>query len=251
MATIIFPTENDVGAVTTNDGRAFTEAKTSAILGASHPSTRVLSGFELSSTSTLDVTITAGVAVINGYRIEVTASTTHTVSASTNSQVLFLKLDDKVDGLIESASFVVGTHNTTLDNAVALIFVDATSSITGTHDVRDLLGGYKVFSGDLSGIQRDNGNHMRLRARCGFRPDRVWYYGINVGKGVMVRDYDERGVIVDSWGPPVGKDSDGTDDGSPVGSTDFNEWDVDMDINLNSDTTITTGIYIRIESAAT
>ncbi len=250
MATIIFPTENDVGAVTTNDGRAFTEAKTSAILGASHPATRVLSGFELSSTSTLDVTITAGVAVINGYRIEVTASTTHTVSASTNSQVLFLKLNDKVDGLIESASFVVGNHNTTLDNAVPLLFIDATSSVTNTYDVRDLLGGYKILTGDTSALQRDNGSHIRLRVRCGFRPDRVWYVG--AGVGMITRDWDERGLIVNSYGPPVGKDSDRNDDGSPTGSTDWNEWDVDMDFALNTDYKNTnSATYIRVESAAT
>lgn len=133
MADKIFPSKNDVGPVA-GDGRIATEAsladwRNSAAAPFSHyrdgeqvSPGGVLSGFDFSSGTAISVTLTAGTAVIEGYKVEDTDTIVGTLTASLFNFV-FLALT-KSSGLVTGLELQVRTA-ATFDAALASVPPDA------------------------------------------------------------------------------------------------------------------------------
>ena len=158
MAITIFPTENDVGA-NTNDGRAFTESKWSDLIGNGGPRNRVISGFEMTinDPNDMDVTFSAGLAIVAGYLIESDAAITVTVlDLRTGFDNAFTL------GLVKSGGLVTG----------------ATISEHGRNVAREdatCLGAVTGFTGSETSIQRGKETHDNGEA--------FWLYAGALGNG--------------------------------------------------------------------
>lgn len=204
MAIVCFPTEGNIGAAAdTQDGRAFTELRWLQAIGHLRPRKIIIEGCQYTSSAGLVATYTAGVAIINGTRVELTTTEEITMTAS-ETNLVFLELA-YTDGLVTGAELV--EHPTTVqppdtDNSILLteLVCDA-GAITANSDRRDLEG--QILHGNVSGSEPSP------LVECGFRPEFVQWWGLSTsGSGVLhaagagTREGDDDGY---SW-----RDLDGT-----------------------------------------
>lgn len=186
MADKIFPSTNDVGPVA-GDGRIATESsladwRNSAAALLSHyrngeqvGAGGVISGFDFSSGTATSITLTAGTAVIRGYKVEDTDTIVGTLTASTFNFV-FLALT-KSGGLVTGLELQVrtaATFNTALasvpdDSILIWCFETDGSSIVTQYDFR------KCPSNIMTGSYIGNDAATRT-IDLGFRPKMVEIY---------------------------------------------------------------------------
>ena len=186
MADKIFPSTNDVGPVA-GDGRIATEVNLSdwrssaaAILshyrnGEQVSPGGVRSGFDFSSGAATSVTLTAGTAVIEGYKCEDTDTIVGTLTASLFNFV-FLALT-KSGGLVTGLELQVRTA-ATFDAALASVPADAILIWCFETDATDIVGQYdfrQVESGIVTGSYIGDDAATRT-FNLGFRPKLVQVY---------------------------------------------------------------------------
>jgi hypothetical protein len=223
MADKIFPSTNDVGPVA-GDGRIATEANLSdwrssaaAILshyrnGEQVSPGGVRSGFDFSSGTATSVTLTAGTAVIEGYKCEDTDTIVGTLTASLFNFV-FLALT-KSGGLVTGLELQVRTA-ATFDAALASVPADAILIWCFETDATDIVGQYdfrQVESGIVTGSYIGDDAATRT-FNLGFRPKLVQVYRnedprfiaqspLAVPRNITVEGMDPRHglAIIDSGG---------------------------------------------------
>jgi len=133
MATKIYPSQNDVG-VSAGDGRIPTEASMSDRLLSTMPfqsrhrngtgvgSGGVVSGFDVNTVTATLITFNAGTALIRGFKVEETATTTATLVANQFNWV-FLRLT-KTASLVTGLAYTVNS-NVTFNESFGAVPVDS------------------------------------------------------------------------------------------------------------------------------
>lgn len=133
MTTKIFPSQNDIG-VTAGDGRVPTEASWSDIQLSTAPfqsrhrdgsgigSGGVVSGFDVNTSNATSVTFNLGTAVIRGFKVEETGTTTATLLVDKFNWV-FLRLT-KTASLVTGLAYTVNS-TTNFDDGYGSIPVDS------------------------------------------------------------------------------------------------------------------------------
>lgn len=106
----------------------------------------VITGFDIASSSGLDITINPGEAIISGYRVEKDTQTTLTMSDDATSYIYYQITIDAND-VVTSQGFVVNTTGVQPSNSVPIAeVVTATGAVSSQSDKRQM--GFKVNSAD-------------------------------------------------------------------------------------------------------
>ena len=144
MATTIFPTTNDVSAAPGGGGKGLSEPNLSGWLKALAGTNFVVSGFTLpSSDPDLTISIGAGEAVIEGYRVVIDTATGLALAPNATNHI-YLKLTRDGAGNVNGAAFEVNTAGIQPAESVYLAqAVTNATSVTSTVDKRPL--GLMVF----------------------------------------------------------------------------------------------------------
>lgn len=149
---IVNPTRNDVGGG--GEGRFWTEQKITQMFDASAPS-QVKSGLEMAVSATLTSPVSAGVALLKGYRVETTETNITVPDASVT--YLMLQLVKDVDGNVTEAVFEINATGvpTNPDSMLIAVITSAGGAITDVRDYspRGIVGGLTplIFWGIVNG----------------------------------------------------------------------------------------------------
>jgi len=164
----IFPTNNDV-ATTTSNGETITETNLSSIIGAvgSQRKAYIVSGITTSTAAGLVIDIAAGVAIINGYRFEFDAATSHTATDALTDNTLQIRLDKTAD-LVTGYTLVESTGSSPVDDDhLPICEFTSSTTITSVSQARVLHA-----PGCVSGTYTGDDTEARLIS-LGFTPRRV------------------------------------------------------------------------------
>lgn len=149
MATVVFPTVNDVGG--SGQGKTIKESQLSAWLSKVFDMSFVVSGLTGGTSANLTLTIAAGECFISGYRVQETTSRTKAITASSSRDV-YLQLtrdgSNNVTGtqLVEQAA---GSAAPT-DSVLLGTATTSASAITGWTDKRPGTGSSLVLQGTFA-----------------------------------------------------------------------------------------------------
>ncbi len=137
MATKVWPSTNDVGGA--GAGKVITESNLTSWIKTLVAQNFVVSGFTVpASSTTLNLDVAAGEAILSGYRVVIDAATTVTCTASATNHI-YLQLTRDASNNVTEATFAVNTTGTAPADSVkiATAVADATSIISTT-DARQL-----------------------------------------------------------------------------------------------------------------
>ncbi|RLB94235.1 MAG: hypothetical protein DRH26_01800 [Deltaproteobacteria bacterium] len=137
--TTIFPTELDIAEIV-GDGNLYLEANIARILHNKYPRNSIplkddgTIGFTFSgATGGLTITLEAGVAIIQGYRVVISDSQTITVDSTDDDYFIWLQLERDANNRVEGASILVTTGTAVQTEAVSLGVITVASSVIDSY----------------------------------------------------------------------------------------------------------------------
>ena len=154
MATIIFPSENDVG-IAADDGRVATEARLQAVFRALAGAVDgVIAGMAPTAGAGLNLTVATGTAIVNGRWVSEDAALTHLLPASSTRWV-FLKVTT-TSGLATGTTTVDLGSAAPPDNEHVLIakVITGATTISTIEDQREFVT--RVIGGSYTGDATSN-----------------------------------------------------------------------------------------------